>query len=136
MRPRVFVGVTLIVSAFIAGTMVTRGATVDSIQQWAIVDLQQPTRIAGAIVMGPVLIAHDAQKMAQGKPCTTVYRFVPGKGAADEIVAFHCKPRRAAAVDTFTLITQPGPANEVAGGTMTAYQFAGDDEVHGVPVVR
>ncbi len=74
------------------GAAVTSSAA-DSVKKWALVNLTEPTSIAGIFVSGPVMFMHDDAKMAQGKPCTSVYRFVPGEGIKEEIVAFHCEPR-------------------------------------------
>src|SRR5262245_23042590 len=134
MRSRVLVGALAIVGILAAGTIALRGAGITSSTQWAIVNLPNATRIAGSLVMGPVLVVHDDTKMAKGLPCTTMYRFEAGKGPTEELVAFHCKPRRGTAPDTFTFTRISGPAIDVPGGILTAYQFAGDPEIHGVPI--
>jgi hypothetical protein len=62
-----------------------------------------------------------------------VYRFEPGKGVTEELVAFHCKPTRPSVVDKFTMTVR----HEVnAGYVLTKFQFAGDTEAHGVPLGR
>lgn len=86
-------------------------------------------------MQGPVLFTHDAAKMARGEPCTTVRRFEPGSGPIEEIAAFYCITRPGAVTNRFTLTTGPNVA-DVFGYVLTAYQFAGDREVHGVPVTR
>jgi hypothetical protein len=134
MRSRVLVMALAIVGILAAATIATSGANAESSKQWAIFNVMQATKIADAIVMGPLLIVHDDTKMAKGQPCTTVYRFVPGEGPAEEIVAFHCKPRRGPAAETFTLTRRSDFGVDLPGGILTAYQFAGDTEIHGIPI--
>jgi urease beta subunit len=84
----------------------------------------------GNVVMGPVLIVHDSDKMARGEACTTFYRFKPGTGPTDEIVSFHCRrarPTRAETTTFTTVYTEPGCKR------LVEYQIGGDAEVHGVP---
>ena len=80
--------------------------------------------------MGPVLIVHDSEKMANGEACTTFYRFTPGKGPQESLVSFHCRPtpRAAVAQTTFTVSD-----NAVGCKRLTEYQIGGDAEAHGVP---
>ena len=99
--------------------------------KWALVNLTETTWIAGRFVTGPVMFEHDDARMARGEPCTRVLRFNPGKGPAEELVAFHCKPRWGQAPDKFTAATSRLPDGM---RVLTEYQFAGDDEAHGVPV--
>ena len=77
------------------------------------------------------MFVHDDEKMARGEPCTSVHRFEPGKGLGEEIVAFHCKPRWTRAPGQFTTATASRPDGPPV---MTEYQFAGDEEAHGIPV--
>ena len=57
--------------------------------KWALVNMTETTWIAGRFVSGPVMFEHDDARMARGEPCTRVLRFLPGKGPAEELVAFH-----------------------------------------------
>ena len=98
--------------------------------KWAHVNLTEATWIAGAFVAGPVMFVHDDARMARGEPCTRVHRFVPGKGPGEEIVGFHCKPRWGKAPNRFTTATDRNPDGI---RVLTDYQFAGDEEAHGVP---
>lgn len=132
MRSRILVG-ALVVAALGIGALTTSAS---STRQWAIVQLQQPTQIGTAIAVGPVLFVHDDAKMARGEPCTTVYRYEPGKGPQEEIVSFHCQPRQTAVAETFILTTQSNLQLGLSGCTLKAYQFAGDSEAHGVPIVK
>jgi hypothetical protein len=132
MRSRILVGALALLASLAVGSAVT-GSAADPARKWALVNLTEATSIAGSFVMGPVLFVHDDAKMAQGEPCTGVYRFVPGKGPAEELVSFHCKPRRGAAPERFTSATKRDPYGP---RILTEYQFAGDTEAHGVPTKR
>ena len=128
MRSRIIVG-SLVMFACIAAASVTRTAANPAVK-WAPVNLVDTTQIAGAFVSGPVVFVHDDARMAAGEPCTSVHRFIPGKGVGEEIVAFHCKPRWGKAPDRFTqAITTTSDGLRV----MTEYQFAGDPEAHAIP---
>ena len=123
MRSRIIVA-ALFIAVFAVVTKAT--PTV----KWAAVNLKDTTMIAGKFVAGPVVFIHDDARMARGEPCTTVHRFEPGKGAGEEIVAFHCKPRWGKAPSRFTAATNSQPAGPPV---LTEYQFAGDEEAHIVP---
>jgi hypothetical protein len=103
-------------------------------QQWAIVYFREPTLIATATVQGPVLFVHDKLKMERGEPCTTVRWFDPERGPLEQAVTFHCIPAARSLVHQFTLTTRPNMATGI-GCILTEYQFADDDEGHGVPLV-
>ena len=110
MRSRIIVG-SLVVFAGLAVASVSRSAA-DPVVKWAAINLTDTTVIAGAFVSGPVVFVHDDAKMARGLPCTSVHRFVPGKGPGEELIAFHCKPRWGEAPGQFTqdIANQPdGP---------------------------
>lgn len=133
MRARSLVGVALLMVGLGSGTLAAGDAGRRPSLQFAIVYIAVPTRIGSTIVQGPVLFTHDAAKMARGEPCTTVRLFEPAAGPIEEIAAFHCVTRRGAVTNRFTLTTRPNVADGF-GGVLTAYQFAGDWEVHGVPL--
>ena len=128
MRSRILVGVCALFTIIIVATAATRAA--DPAKKWALVNLVEPVSIAGVFVSGPVMFVHDDANMAQGLPCTGVYRFVPGEGPGEEIVSFHCKPRFGTAPAQFTFATAPDPHGP---RVLTEYQFAGDGEAHRVP---
>ena len=128
MRSRLIVGSLLVLGAI--GFAAAQVATAPAVK-WAAVNLKTTTVIAGAFVSGPVVFVHDDARMARGEPCTSVHRYTTDKGVGEELVAFHCKPRWGKAANTFTqsLTTKPdGPP------VMTEYQFAGDEESHGIPI--
>jgi hypothetical protein len=130
MRSRILVGTLATIIGLSVGLVaVTRAA--DSVVKSAAINLVDTTSIAGALVSGPVMFIHDDAKMARGEPCTGVYRFEPGRGPAEEIVSFHCKPRWGRAPQRFTktLVRDATTGMPV----LTEYQFAGDAEAHGVP---
>ena len=124
MRSRIFVA-----SLFLTGFVVATTTAAPSVK-WAAVNLKDATMIAGAFVSGPVVFVHDDARMARGEPCTSVHRYEPGKGAGEQIVAFHCKPRWGKAPDRFTAATTTRPDGPPV---LTEYQFAGDEEAHIVP---
>lgn len=126
MRSRIIVGSLVLLGIGIAGSR----TAADPAVKWANVNLKDTTVIAGAFVSGPVVFVHDDARMARGEPCTSVHRLDPGKGPGEEIVAFHCKPRWTRAPGKFTAATASRPDGPPV---MTEYQFAGDDEAHGVP---
>jgi hypothetical protein len=128
MRSRIIVGSIVVFGLLTVGFASRSGA--DPVTKWAAINLTDTTMIAGTFVSGPVVFVHDDAKMAQGQPCTSVHRYEAGKGVGEELVAFHCKPRWGKAPAQFTQAI-----NTSADGlrVMTEYQFAGDEEAHGVP---
>lgn len=126
MRPRYIVGSLVLLGIALAGSR----TAADPALKWAIVNLTNTVVIAGAFVSGPVVFVHDDAKMARGGPCTSVHEFDSKKGLGKEIVAFHCKPRWTKAPARFTQATATRPDGP---RVMTEYQFAGDEEAHGIP---
>lgn len=129
MRTRYIVGSLVLLGIALAGS---RTAAEPAIK-WAIVNLTGTTVIAGAFVSGPVVFVHDDAKMARGGPCTSVHEFDAKKGLGKEVVAFHCKPRWTKAPARFTQATATRPDGP---RVMTEYQFAGDEEAHGIPTTK
>ena len=132
MTTRTIVGVVLLVAGLGSGTPAAGHDDHGRGRQWAVVYLVEPTLIGSTIVQGPVLFTHDAEKMARGGPCTSVRLFEPVTGPIEEIASFHCIPRPGKVTNHFTLTTRPN-VTDGYGCVLTAYQFAGDPEVHGVP---
>ena len=120
----------IIVASAILTVAVVARSSADPVLKWAAVNLTDTTFIAGHFVSGPVVFIHDDAKMERGEPCTSVHRFDSEKGVGEELVAFHCKPRWGKAPGQFTkaLTTTPDGLR-----IMTEYQFAGDEEAHGIP---
>ena len=132
MRTRILVGGILFVAAICAGTVVVRaGINIGSDTQWTVVNFLEPVLVKGQFVMGKVLIVHDNAKMARGEACTTFYRFDPAAGPKEEIVSFHCIPRKTGAVATTTFTTV---SSEPGCKRLVEYQIAGDTEAHGIPI--
>lgn len=129
MRPRYIVGSLVLLGIALAGSR----TAADPALKWAIVNLTDATVIAGAFVSGPVVFVHDDAKMARGGPCTSVHEFDAKKGLGKEVVAFHCKPRWTKAPARFTQATATRPDGP---RVMTEYQFAGDEEAHGIPTTK
>jgi hypothetical protein len=127
MRTRTVVGTLLVFAAVgvsILGAAPTRRAVA--------VTFTQPTIIAGVFVNDTVVFEHDDGKMARGEPCTTVYKYDrKQKDRGDVLVAFMCIPRARPVAEKFEAII----SRIDIGGTrmLVEYQFAGDNEGHGVP---
>ena len=134
MRAHTLIGVVLLAAGLGSATLTAGGHGHGAARQWAVVYLAEPTLIGSTFVQGPVLFTHDAQKMARGEPCTSVQLFEPHRGPFEEVAAFHCIPRPGKVSTRFLLTTRAG-ASPGFGCVLTAYQFAGDPEVHGVPIV-
>jgi len=132
MRSRSAACVLMLVFVLAAGTLASGGSRNRPVRQWAIAYLAQPTLVGQTIVQGPVLFTHHDARMARGEPCTTVHLFDPGTGPLEEVAAFHCIPTSRAVVSQFTIRTRPN-ADLGFGCILAEYQFAGDDEGHGVP---
>ena len=131
MRTRIIVGVTLLIALFGVGTYVSRAGEVGGHRQWAAINFVDPVQVQDQIIMGPVLIVHDDEKMGRGEACTTFYRFDPAKGPQEKILSFHCRPVQRTVADrtTFSLVDNPAASCK----RLTEYQIAGDSEAHGIP---
>lgn len=157
MRVRILMGAAVVIGVAAMATFTVRGATsmdpccqedhaccngdhacckketkssVAADKQWSVTTFRETVRVNGRYIVGPVIIVHDMKKMTNGEPCTTFYRFDPAYGPKEELVSFHCIPKRAARLDTTTfktIILEPGVK------TLVEYQIAGDDEAHGIP---
>jgi hypothetical protein len=103
-------------------------------RQRAIVNFDHPTLVGATILVGRYMVVHDADKMARGEPCTTLYPDEPIGNARRETVSFMCVPWTRTAPDRFTIDTTWDAERDLY--TLTAYQFAGDTEAHGVPRSR
>jgi hypothetical protein len=97
---------------------------------WAVINIQEPTRVGNYVLMGRYVIVHDDEEMALGRPCTTFYR-IDGSGRKRAVVAFRCIPSLREAVNRLTLTTRTRKVGSVA--ELVDYQFAGETEAHGVP---
>jgi hypothetical protein len=132
MRTRIIVGVAALIAVLGVGALASRAGDVTTSRQWTIVNFPDPVQVKDQVVMGPVLIVHDSEKMARGQACTTFYRFEPGKGPKEEIVSFHCIPQFKTAVDRTTFSF--ADTQNIGCKRLVAYQIAGDAEAHGVPL--
>jgi hypothetical protein len=129
MRTRIIVCVTLLIALLGVGTYAGRAGELGH-RQWSAINFIDPVQVKDQIIMGPVLIVHDDEKMARGEACTTFYRFDPAKGPQEKLVSFHCRPVQRSVVDHTTFST----VSTAAGcKRLTEYQIAGDSEGHGVP---
>ena len=131
MRSRIGVGVIVLTALVGAGTLVAGGIdNVTADKQWTVTNFRDPVLVAKTLVMGPVMIVHDSNKMARGEACTTFYRFKPGVGPQEEIVSFHCRPRQGTLAETTTFTTL---STDTGCKRLVEYQIGGDAEAHGVP---
>src|SRR5262245_27806298 len=126
----------VVLSLLIAGLM-TVGAVasrnpIGYARTTAIVNFVNPVLVTDRVVMGPVLIVHDDEKMAQGEACTTFYRFDPARGPQEGIVSFHCTPvqRPIAEKPRLTLSERSDPGCK----RLLEYQLAGESEAHAIPL--
>jgi hypothetical protein len=129
MRARVTVGGVVFIALFIVGVFASAGDRAGR-RQWTVVNFANPVQVMDRVVMGPTLIVHDDTKMAQGKACTSFYRFDTRTGPQEEILSFHCRPEARAVVEATTFTYARG---ELGCQKLVAYQIAGDAEAHGVP---
>jgi len=132
MRSRILLTTCVLVGVLAAAAVATSGDGGGQTRQWAVVYLAEPTLIGSTIVQGPVLFTHDDARMARDEACTTVQLFEPAGGPTEEIASFHCIPVSRNVVHKFTLRTRPNTEMGL-GCVLTEYQFAGDNEGHGVP---
>ena len=130
MRARIIVGVVLVLALFCVGTFASRAGDRNGQRQWTLVNFRNPVQVKDRVVMGPVLIVHDDEKMAHGEACTSVYRFDKATGPQEEIVSFHCKPEAKPVAQQTTFTYTRG---ELGCEKLVSYQIAGDAEAHGVP---
>jgi len=132
MRSRIIVGSVLLLGVLAVGTIATSGDGVAPPRQWAVTNFMAPVLVSDQFLMGPYLIVHDDTKMARGEPCTSFYRFDPAKGPQEQVLSFHCRPANRKVVAALTLTqTETIPGLNIK--RVTAYQFAGDCEAHGIP---
>jgi hypothetical protein len=130
MKTRIIVGVVVLIGVLGIGTYTSRAGDVAGRRQWTIVNFVEPVQVKDQIVMGPVLIVHDEEKMSNGEACTTFYRFEPGKGPKQALVSFHCQPSQKTVVEQTTLNIVDGPNG---CKRLVSYQIGGDAEAHGIP---
>jgi len=128
MRTKLVAGVVLGVAALAVTTL----AAVSPVQT-AVVRFMRPTIIAGAAVLGTVVFEHDAERMARGEPCTTVYYYDAGaRRRGRMLVEFMCIP---VARDGSRQFEATISRSDLTGpDRLTEYRFAGELEGHGVPV--
>jgi len=134
MRTRILIGALAVMAAFTGGILSASDAGGSPSKQWTNVYFLQPTIVAGRAIQGPVMILHDDALMAQGKDCTRIYRLDPKHGPTELLVSFMCVPATHEAVNKFTATCDRLTFNGLE--TLTAYQFPGDTEEHGVPQDR
>lgn len=97
----------------------------------AVVEFPETVKLRGVLLRGEYLVVHDEIKMAQGLPCTYVYR---GKDRTDQnlVTAFHCVHADRAEVSNFT-VTYARRLAPYAVPEIAELQFAGSTAGHIVP---
>lgn len=123
---------TLIAVAVVVGTSPVGSKTVGGRKQKATIQFNDGVVLQGVTLKGEYLFVHDDAAMARGEACTRVYKG-SGEIASKLVVAFHCVPIARTKVPYFVVLT-----NQVAPGinAVTEFQFKGDTEAHGVPVLK
>lgn len=129
MKSRIVVGSLLVFGLLSVGTF-ARNVNVAGTKSWTLVNFVHPVTVQGRVIMGPVMILHDDEKMAKGEPCTTFYRFDTSRGPAEELVSFHCKPVQRSLTESTKLTLAAGPDT---CKRLVEYQIAGETEAHGIP---
>lgn len=99
-------------------------------KKWSVTNFVDTVMVNRTLISGPVMVVHDDEKMARGEPCTTFYRFDRVKGQQEELVSFHCKPRRAEPIAKASFALSP---TDVGIKRLVEYQLPGETEAHGVP---
>jgi hypothetical protein len=133
MRFRPLLALTLLAAVFPAA-LTLDAAIVRPRQQTSIIRFERPTWVAKELLIGSYMIVHDDARMARGEPCTAIYRLGGSISAENEVVAFHCIPRERKLANTFQMTVD---SSLVPGtDTLVEYQFAGDSEGHGVPLIK
>ena len=132
MRPQPVLAVLVLVGALAPAAFATTGDGTAR-RQSAIVNFERPTWVASAMLMGTYVIVHDDGRMARGEPCTVLYRVGRRTHPLDEAVSFHCIPHEGRVFRDFTTTVERNPTR--CSDTLLEDQFAGDSEVHGVPIV-
>jgi hypothetical protein len=131
MRSRILVGTLVLVGAFSASALATRGDGAGPTRRWAIVNFVSPVQLEDQYLMGQYLIIHDDAKMERGEACTSFYRFDPATGPKEQVAAFHCRPVPRELCEQ-TRISVRNSGLDIP--RLVEYQFAGDIEGHGVPL--
>jgi hypothetical protein len=132
MRIRQILALSLLAMALSSVTFAITGDG-GAMRQSAIVNFGRPTWVASALLMGTYVVVHDDGRMSRGEPCTVLYRVGVRRRPLEEAVAFHCIPHEGRVVQDFTTTVE---RNSIGGAdALLDYQFAGDSEVHGVPLV-
>ena len=121
----------VLVGALVPATFATTGGGIS--HQSAIVNFEHPTWVVNAMLVGTYVIVHDDGRMVRGEPCTALYRVLTGTAPLAEVVSFHCIPRERNVAPNFTTTVERNPT--LGTDTLIEYQFAGDSEAHGVPIL-
>jgi hypothetical protein len=131
MKARFLILGVLVLGMMSVGAIASRGQGAAGARSWTMVNFVDPVRVVDQLVVGPVLIVHDDQKMEQGEACTTFYRFDRARGPQEELISFHCTPVPRPLTTTTRLTTSESP--DIACKRLLEYQIAGESEAHAIP---
>lgn len=131
MKARFLILGVLVLGMMSVGAIASRGQGAAGARSWTMVNFVDPVRVVDQLVVGPVLIVHDDQKMEQGEACTTFYRFDRARGPQEELISFHCTPVQRPLTTTTRLTTSESP--DIACKRLLEYQIAGESEAHAIP---
>jgi hypothetical protein len=122
----------LIISALVVAGSVNRSAAEagQSRIQSAVMQFDEPVRLADVILKGEYLFLHHQGMMERGKPCTYVYRHDRG-GPGGFVVSFHCQPVMREKTGQFRLILSRKDSFELP--VIIEIQFPGSTEGHQAP---
>jgi hypothetical protein len=131
MKARFLILGVLVLGMMSVGAIASRGQGAAGARSWTMVNFVDPVRVVDQLVVGPVLIVHDDQKMERGEACTTFYRFDRARGPQEELISFHCTPVQRPLTTTTRLTTSESP--DIACKRLLEYQIAGESEAHAIP---
>jgi hypothetical protein len=128
MRRLVFLFAILGALALGSGPLVNESKIQAAPTERAVVEFNQTVRLLNVFLRGRYVVVHDDSRMAEGKPCLSVYSY----NDPDKLVtAFHCKPVERDKVESFTIRTARGSWFELP--EVLEIQFAGANKAHQVP---
>ena len=122
-----FFGLALMISF----TFARAGAARSTTREQAAVSFPETVKLINVLLRGDYVIVHDEELMANGLPCTYVYRSESGQ-PGKLVVSFHCVHVEREKVEHFTVRYTPRRgAFDIP--EVTELQFAGGTASHRVP---
>jgi hypothetical protein len=121
----------LVVTFWFSGSWAPTTQAESPTREKAVVEFAQTVKLMGVLLKGEYVIVHDEERMAQGHPCTYVYRSKDGK-EGELVTSFHCEHvDRARAKGFTTRYFSRSTAYEMP--EIQEFQFAGSTAGHRVP---